>query len=316
MTEDAATKPAWDALLADEAVRVSLEELCQKTLDWLADEPLGALAPEEKVAEWHRALTDPTRREAIRGGLERLLDDGRERLLAERRTASELMGERAAKAACELAEAWEPDEASIRRLVRGEAGERMMASVLFDGIMEFVRRADILGPIVDRIPVLGGLRRRIMSGLKEEFERRAERQVRLFLETFAKAAVDRAVRFIVSDENRSLMRRARGELAARLLELPLRELAVGPARHEKIRRALTDALDGWLADPTRLDDLHRRLRERYKDETARGLRERYGLPDPTAHLAPPLAALALRWLARPEAQAWTADHPLPPPVAG
>jgi hypothetical protein len=182
---------------------------------------------------------------------------GEARLRAERRALKEVLAPEARARLLEAAEALDPDPEAVRTFLRSPAIERMLGSVLYTGIFEFIRKVDLLGNLINKMPVIGPIRKRVMAAFAEEVETRLEGQIKAFLGGFSGLAVEKMIQFVLSDENREGFRTARRRLAEHLLERPVASLLPDAATATRwrdgawqgLRRALVadegQALD-WL----------------------------------------------------------------------
>jgi hypothetical protein len=282
-------------------------------LRWLEQRRLEDLVTDEHLQTWIDEDADAAViEERFRTAFERIWDHAVKRARDDERTLREAVGEEGARAALDLAEALEPSEESVRAVFEQGATEELLGTVLYDGIMEFLKKADLLGPVIDKIPVIGGLRRRILSGLREEFERRAERQVRAFLKTASKAAVQRAIDFVLSQRNREKFRGMRRRLTERLLDARIRDLVLSDARLERVRKETWERLRDLASDKERWRANVERARSQHGEKTLAGLRAEWALPDLGWRTAPVLRDLWVAFLHEPEAEAWYRAQPLPP----
>lgn len=55
------------------------------------------------------------------------------------------------------------NEDILKAFMRTKAVESLAGAILYTGIFEFVQRADILGNIVNQLPVIGPVRQQVLS---------------------------------------------------------------------------------------------------------------------------------------------------------
>jgi hypothetical protein len=184
--------------------------------DLLAREEAGRLLDELRKddAFWTR----------LRPRFDRAWTRAEERARAEKRRLDELLSPEAQKQLLDAAEAFDPDPEAVRTFLRSPAIETMLGTVLYTGIFEFIKKVDLLGNMINKLPVLGPIRKRVMAALSEEFEPRLEGQIKAFLGGFSGLAVERMIQFVLSDENREGFRKARRRLAEHLLKRPVATL--------------------------------------------------------------------------------------------
>jgi len=233
------------------------ERLIDALEGWLGQEPLQALLPQAELT----ALLDEARRddavwERLRPRVDEVWRRLEDRLRGEERPARALLSERAAQQLLDAFEAADPDPEAVRTFLRSPAIEAMLGSILYAGITEFIKRADLFGNLVNRLPVIGPIRKKVMAVVSEEVEQRLEAKIKGFLGGFSGKAVERMIQFVLSEDNRPGFRAARRRLGAHLLDRPLTSLLPAPEttagwRERAVDEARAAALrseQGWIAD--------------------------------------------------------------------
>jgi hypothetical protein len=292
---------SWRAHVAGEAFEGALEAYFEDVYRFLERSSLNELLPEDIVLPWISRRAKPEQVEAQwREPFNRAWARARSIMAADGRQVREVLGEERSARLVSLAERLEPPPEAVRAVFRQGATEKLLGEVLYEGIMGFLKRADLLGPVVDKLPILGGLRRRLLASLKEEFERRAETKVRSFLQQASKAAVERAIEFVLSDKNRELFKGMRHKLAQTVLDRRVRELAGSDEQSEQLREEAWRVLVSVLGDGPQARKLFRSFRERYGDRTPDSLRRRFRTPS-LEEDARPLAVHLLRAFSRTRA---------------
>ena len=69
------------------------------------------------------------------------------------------------------------DADATRAVLRTPAVEGVIGSVLYEGIFQFIQTVDIIGNIVNGLPVIGPIRQQILNAFKKELDRTLGRQV-------------------------------------------------------------------------------------------------------------------------------------------
>ncbi len=300
--------PAPEAPLTD----AEIDDLIARSQRFLEGEPLGRLFPRERVVRAARAAVavagTPDR--AARRFADRF-DEAVAKLRLRTVSAAAVIGADAVVRIVRAAGELEPDEATIRALFAGPATEALLAAILYDGIVEFVKGMNPLGDglssFARRLVGGGGGGGGFLGGIVEQ-------QVRSFIKGFVKIALERGVRFATDPQNRAMFRAARERMARLALERPIGEI-VRSIPEEKLRGARDGAAD-WIRRRLELlaaaDDaggvagagagggagaVAARWHERLAHETVASLAERWGLPllDPreTAALVGPALRLFL-----------------------
>ncbi len=278
-----------------------VEEWVARALAALEREPLRALFPPDRVAAAIRAaLSAPDAPERGAARFRERFDEVTSRLRASGESVASLAGPAATGVLVRAAGALEPDEAFVRALFGGPAAEALAAALLYDGIVEFVKRVQSIGDALPGMALARRLGGGVLAGLAGSLGAGIEAQVKAFLQGFVKVALERAVAFATAPANRPLFREARERIARFLLERPAREIlaavpeerlrAARDAAAEAIRQAL-EALGGPAEGGGSAEALAARVAEALGDASAASLAERYGLvrlepADATRLLAP------------------------------
>src|SRR5690606_16951181 len=103
---------------------------------------------------------------------------GEQRLRGEQRSAREMLSPEAAGRLLDAFERAEPDPEAVRTFLRSPAIEAMLGSILYTGITEFMKKADLFGNLFNRLPVIGPIRKKIMAMASEEIEQRLEGKIK------------------------------------------------------------------------------------------------------------------------------------------
>jgi len=102
--------------------------------------------------------------------------------------------------------------------------EKMLGHVLYEGIFEFVQRADFLGNAINGLPIVGPLRKQLMLAGRERLTLILGDQLIKFLGEYSASAAQNAAGFVLNVDNRPYFRAARRRLGKKLLETPISEL--------------------------------------------------------------------------------------------
>lgn len=288
----------------------------ERALRFWDGEPFERLLPRERAIEAIRAgAAAPGAAERAAARFRERFDEALERLRRSDVSAVTVLGREAVEAIVRATGEVEPSEAAIRSLFIDPAAEALLASLLYDGIIEFLRKMNSLGDMVPGVALakklgsglLGGLAGALGGGAGGAFEKAAEAQVKSFLQGFIKVALERGVRFVTSPANRAVFADMRRRLARRALERPARE-ALASLGDERAR-GVRDGIASWLE--ARVRDLAKSegpgsaaavvgwIYERAGKETPAALADRFGIarPDPRTMaklLTPAVAAFLAR----------------------
>lgn len=206
-------------------------------------------------------------------------------------SAASLLGREATEAIVRAVGELEPDEALVRAVFAERGAEALIASLLYDGIIEFMKKMNSLGDLVPGVALakrlggglLGGLASSLGGpGLGDALEKRVSEQVKVFLQGFVKIALERGAAFVTAPANRQLFREARERIARRLLERPARDVLarLSDERARSIRDAVAKFLverTAQLGAPGEVERLLGPIYRRFGAETAAALADRYAL---------------------------------------
>jgi len=211
---------------------------------WLTHEPIARVLPREdfkltldelnaNAAFWEK--NKPT--------FEKYWDRVEDTFRKEKRSLRQILGDKAVNGLLQRIESWDIYEpTTVRAFLQNAAFEDMMGGILYEGIFMFIQRVDIVGNIIDKIPVLGPVRKLVITEFKSQLDKTVGGQVKGFLSTFNRIAVERMIEYILSPKNRPMLQKANRAVAQSLLERPFS--SIGPDR--KTSLAVRDRLWQWF----------------------------------------------------------------------
>lgn len=136
------------------------------------------------------------------------------------------------------------DPSTIRAFVQTPVFESMLGGILYEGIFEFLQKVDIIGNIINRLPIIGPIRVTIVKEFKNSLDRTVGAQIKTFLNAFNKVAVERMVDFILSPSNRASFAKANRNLADSVLSRPVSALLpMDKGSNEKMRDSIWTAVE-------------------------------------------------------------------------
>jgi len=234
----------------------SLSSSAPPLLEWLASESLESLLPKQDALA---ILQETLSNEALLRDSEALVTSNWEslerRFLEESRPLTKIMGQettdRVVKAVANLDEY---DDGAVRAFLGSDAINKLFAKILYDGIFEFFQRIDVFGNVIGGLPIIGPVRKQIVSETKKQLDRTLGPLVQGFLGTYTKVAVLEATDFVVSPTNRKAFGSANVKLVLSLLERPANSLYPGSEITSKLkdevfaylRNVDIEELDGYL----------------------------------------------------------------------
>jgi hypothetical protein len=163
---------------------------------------------------------------------------------SESRDARIIIGPKATNKVLDFIEATDLyDKQSAHAFLSSPIFESMLGSILYEAIYEFLRRADFIGSFVDKLPVIGPIKSVIDREFKKSLDRTVGGQIKAFLATFNKTAVQRMAEFLLSPANRAALRKANRKAAENALSRPVSELfTLSPRQSELIKQETWDAI--------------------------------------------------------------------------
>lgn len=143
----------------------------------------------------------------------------------EKRSLKDILGQDSAERLLQQIEQLDIyDPATVRSFIQTPVFESMLGGILYEGIFEFLQRVDIIGNIVNNLPIIGPIRVAIVKEFKASLDRTVGKQIKVFLSSFNKVAVQRMADFVLSPQNRQSFSKANRNVADALLSRKLSEL--------------------------------------------------------------------------------------------
>ena len=162
---------------------------------------------------------------------------------AEDRPLAEVLGEDTTKRLIDALEEMQDDPAIVNAILRSEVVERLIGHVLYEGIFEFVQRADLLGNIFNTLPVLGAIRMQMLKTARAQLDNLLGDQIARFLGEYAAEAAEDAASYLLSEDTEHARRQAKRKAAEKLLSKPIGELvAISDLEMALVRDAVWSAV--------------------------------------------------------------------------
>ena len=127
------------------------------------------------------------------------------------------------------------DPAAVRAFLQTPTIELMISGILYEGIFEFLQRVDIIGQITNNLPIIGPIRQTIVKEFKSQLDKVLGPQVKVFLSTFNRVAIERMISFVLSPENKKGLQAANKKLIENLLGRPLSSLIPNKESSNKLK---------------------------------------------------------------------------------
>mmetsp|Transcript_245 Transcript_245/g.435 ORF Transcript_245/g.435 Transcript_245/m.435 type:complete len:278 (-) Transcript_245:267-1100(-) len=198
------------------------------------------LPPDDLAVAVAAIREDRALREALRPRYDDVTKRIEDQLRTESRSIGDLMGEKAEAQLLTALEDVAGDADATRSFLRTPAVENVIGNVLYEGIYEFIQTVDLLGNIINKLPLIGPMRQQVMASFKKEIDRTLGKQVKSFLVSYSRLATEQMASMVLSEENAKGFASARRKLGEELLQRPLSSLVPSA-------RACQEARDGAWA---------------------------------------------------------------------
>ena len=143
------------------------------------------------------------------------------------------------------------DKDAISLFIESPVFEQMLGAILYEAIFEFFQRMDVVGNIVNKLPLIGPVRKTIVKEFKSQLDKTLGGQIKSFLSSFNKVAVKRMTSFILSAENEVLFMNAVGNVVETLSVRPLSSLIqVSLDESVRLRNESWDSLSRFSVEDT------------------------------------------------------------------
>jgi hypothetical protein len=197
---------------------------------WVRSQSLREVLPPSELAAAVKSLReDEALRASYRPTFDKAVERAEKALREETRTLGELLGAEASEKVLKALENVSGDADATRSFLRTPAVEKVVGSILYEGIFEFIKGVDLLGNIINGLPIIGPIRQQIMTGVKQELDRSLGNQVKGFLGGYSRLATEQLVTLVLSDENSKGFAAARRRLGEEILGRPVSSLVPSEA---------------------------------------------------------------------------------------
>ena len=176
---------------------------------------------------------------------EKLFDRLDAQIRKEKRSIEVILGANTTRTLLGFAERIGPellDPASVNAFLRQPAFEEIIGSVIYEAIFTFIERVDILGNIVNGLPIIGPIRKQINDQIKRSLDETLGRQIKGFLVDYNRVAIARIADFALSPSNRAKFGSANKALLTSLLRRPASSFLPAAAETLKLKTRLWDLL--------------------------------------------------------------------------
>eukprot|EP01036_Dinobryon_divergens_P029227 gene29227-38295_t len=283
---------------------LQIKPFISKLYTWLQTESLSALLPKSdalNIIQELRANDDAML--SLYRQYNTLWETLFQQIAAEKRSVKEILGPELSSKILKSVESTDLyDPATVQSFVKNPVFESMLGSILYEGIFEFLQRVDILGNIVNNLPIIGPIRVAIVKEFKSSLDKTVGGQIKTFLSGFNKVAVQRMVDFILAPKNRAAFSTANRNVLDALMSKPLDSILpnLNDDSNNNINPLRKVKADLWLAiQDTPLTEIDSLLDKTYEKVGAEQFDTAVQLDiEKTLERAPTLSAVAERNLVR------------------
>lgn len=212
--------------------------------EWLFQEPLTRIIPRKSLSAAIKELqASPEFWDTNKVLYEKWWDQFENTVREENRSLKEIIGSEAVDElliSVEKADIYDPT--TVTAFLSNPAFETMIGGILYEGIFEFIKRVDIIGNVVNKLPIIGPIRQTIMTEFKKNLDKTLGGQVKTFLSSFNRVAVQRMIDFILSPSNRLSLQKANRNVVQSLLERPFASVVPNTQMTTMLRDQVWSAL--------------------------------------------------------------------------
>ena len=192
---------------------------------WLRSQTISSVLPKDQAKALLVDLRDDRRFWAQqRRQFATLWVSIEEGMRSETRPLATVLGPATSARLLDAVDAMDDDPALVNTVLRSEVVERMIGHVLYEGIFEFVQRADLLGNLVNTMPVIGPIRVQMLKAARSQLDTILGAQLAKFLGEYTASAAESAVEFILAEDTAELRQKAKRKACEKLLAKPINEL--------------------------------------------------------------------------------------------
>ena len=217
---------------------------CRPAVTWFKEESVESLLPRDDLrAILSELLSDDSLIDNSEELFLRNWNKLESRLRTEERSLRELLGQRTTDEMLQAVQKInEYDPEAVQAFLSSPAINKLFSKVLYDGIFEFFQKIDVFGNIVNGLPILGPIRKQIVTETKRQLDKSLGPLLQNFLATYTGRAVLQAIDFILSPENRQAFGTANANIVSSLLDRPVNSLLLSDGMGESLLGTLFDYL--------------------------------------------------------------------------
>lgn len=228
--------------------KINKEELSINLLNslelWISKQTLTSIYPYEKVQALVYSIKLNSSRTALEPTFDLYWKEAEQFIATENRPLKTILGtELTAKIlnTVENTDIYEPS--AVRSFLQAPVFEKMIGGILYEGIFEFLQRVDIIGNVVNKLPLIGPLRQTFVKEFKKVIDTILGEQLKTFLASYNRIAVQRIVDFLLSKDNRGYLALANKNLVNTLISRPINELLPNQSTRDQLKVSTWSALN-------------------------------------------------------------------------
>lgn len=209
-----------------ESSELNYKPILYSFYDWIKKESLSTLIPQDSfINVLNEIKSNEVSIENVEKQYEFYFDKLIKYLINEKRSIKEIIGEELTTKLLKSVESVDLYEPTVvRSFLQAPVFESMLGAILYEGIFEFLQKVDILGNIINKLPIIGPIRVAIVKEFKSSLDKTVGNQIKLFLSSFNKVAVTRMTDFILSPSNRIALAKANKNIASSVLSRSISSL--------------------------------------------------------------------------------------------
>ena len=208
-----------------EAVADAAGGLLDALDDWLREQTVASVLSKDQAKALLADLRDDRRFWAQqRRQFSLLWVSVEEGMRSEDRPLRSVLGPATTSRLLDALEQMDDDPALVNAVLRSEVVERLLGHVLYEGIFEFIQRVDLLGNVINTLPVLGVIRMQMVKTARTQLDALLGDQIARFLGEYTASAAESAATYLLSDDTAEARRIARRKAGEKVLSKPIGEL--------------------------------------------------------------------------------------------
>ncbi|RYH30269.1 hypothetical protein EON65_05705 [archaeon] len=224
-------------ILSDSSRPYDIIGASESLYDWIRKESLSSVVSKQNLlSSINEIRSDCVFTQKLQAEFDYIWPKVSAAIEEENRSLKDIIGDKITTKVLKFVESiniYEPT--SVTAFLSTPVFESMLGEILYEGIIEFIQKADIIiGTIINKMPIIGAIRQAVIKEIKANLDITLRVQIKSFLSSFNKVAVQRMVEFILSTQNQKALEKANANLVGFLLNKKVKD--VFPTQGEDNRR--------------------------------------------------------------------------------